>query len=71
MSDGKNNRHNNKHYFLSFGIGFGLLGGALLASIIGTYFKLPYIWFFVPGLGALIGMAIGAIIDKNNNNKQI
>lgn len=69
--DNKNNNkdQNNKNYYLGYGIGFGLIGGALLSSITGIFIELPLIWTFGPGLGVLIGMVIGAIRDKNKNNK--
>ncbi len=66
MSDNDNNKSQiNKNYYLSFGIGFGLLGGALFALIIGAFIESPLIWAFGPGLGLLLGILIGVLMDKN------
>lgn len=68
MSDENNNR-DNKYYHLSLGIVFGLLGGALSAIIIGIFLKTPLIWAFAPGIGMLIGIITGAIMDANKNKE--
>lgn len=62
MSD-KNSK--NQNYYLSFGIGFGLLGGTIFSTIVGMFFKFPLIWALGPGLGMLIGIDIGVMMDKN------
>ena len=62
-------KNNNRHSYLSFGISFGLLGGALSAIIINLFFKTPLVWAYAPGFGMLIGIIIGAIIDQNKNKK--
>lgn len=64
MTD-KNN--NEKNSYIGYGVGFGLLGGAIFSSIIGIFFEFPLIWAFGPGLGMMIGIVIGAIKDFNNN----
>lgn len=64
-----NNKDNKKNYYLSIGIGYGLLGGALSAIIIGIFVETPLVWAFAPGLGMLIGIIIGAIMDENKNKK--
>jgi hypothetical protein len=60
---------NDKNHCLGFGIGFGLLGGALSATIIGIFLEAPLVWTFVPGLGMLVGMIIGIIMDANKNKE--
>lgn len=60
-----NNQDNKKNYYLSLGIGYGLLGGALSAIIIGMILETPLVWAFTPGLGMLFGIIIGAIMDEN------
>ncbi|NLK10781.1 MAG: hypothetical protein GX317_07500 [Staphylococcus equorum] len=52
--DNNNQNHDNKNYYLSFGIAFGLLGGALFAIFIGMFIDSPLIWAFAPGLGMLM-----------------
>lgn len=59
---------NNKNYYLSYGIGFGLLGGALLGVILNTIFETPLVWVFTPGLGLVIGMTAGIMMDAKNKN---
>lgn len=69
----KNNKEdqNNKNYFLSFGIGFGLLAGVLFASFSGIFIESPlsstFIWGLGPGLGMLIGIVIGSLMDYKQN----
>ncbi|WP_130808199.1 hypothetical protein [Senegalia massiliensis] len=60
---------NNKNYYFSYGIGFGLLGGALLAVILGLFIDTPLVWAFAPGFGMLAGMIIGIAMDTNKNKK--
>lgn len=43
MTD-KNN--NEKNSYIGYGVGFGLLGGAIFSSIIGIFFEFPLIWAF-------------------------
>ncbi|MBC8590049.1 hypothetical protein [Wansuia hejianensis] len=64
-----NNNKNNKDYYLGLGIGFGLIGGTLFATILKMFIKSSLVWFFAPGLGMLVGMIIGIIIDANKNKK--
>ena len=61
---------NNKNYYLRYGIGFGLLGGALLAVFLGLFLNTPLVWAFAPGFGLLAGIIIGNIMDVNKNNKE-
>lgn len=68
MSD-NNNQDNGKNTYLSYGIGFGLLGGAVVATILMPFINTPLVWAFTPGIGMLIGIIIGTIIDSNKNNK--
>lgn len=60
---------NNKNYYLSYGIGFGLLGGAFLAVLLGFFLDTPLVWAFAPGFGMLAGIIIGTIMDSNKNKK--
>lgn len=72
MSD-KNNNDNN--YYLSLGVGFGLVGGSLFATIIGFVFGLMGDSLFLilmglgPSFGMLIGIVIGIIMDYNKNKQ--
>lgn len=72
MSD-KNNinrkQDNNSNSYVGFGVGFGLLGGAVFSTIVGMFFKFPLIWAFGPGFGMLIGIIIGSIMDSNKNKE--
>lgn len=56
---------NNKNYYLSYGIGFGLLGGALLAVVLRLFIESLLVWAFAPGIGMLIGIIIGIKIDMS------
>ena len=56
---------NNRNYYLSYGIIFGLLGGAFLAVLLGLFFDTPLVWAFAPGFGMLAGIIIGIIMDSN------
>lgn len=70
MTDKNNNKkqdNNDRNSYLGFGVAFGLLGGAALSSIVGIFFEFPLIWAFGPGLGMLIGIAIGSIMDSFRN----
>ena len=58
---------NNKNYYLAYGIGFGLLGGALFAVILGFFLDTLLVWAFAPGFGMLAGIIIGIIMDTNKN----
>lgn len=60
---------NDRNSYVGFGVGFGLIGGAMFSTIIGMLFKFQLIWTFGPGFGMLIGIVIGSIIDSNKNNK--
>lgn len=60
---------NNKNHYLSYGIGFGLLGGAFLAVLLGLFLDTPLVWAFAPGFGMLAGIIIGIIMDSNKNKK--
>jgi hypothetical protein len=60
---------NNKNYYLSYGIGFGLLGGFFLAVLLGLFLETPLVWAFAPGFGMLAGIIIGTIMDSNKNKK--
>ncbi len=66
MTD-KNN--NEKNSYIGYGVGFGLLGGAIFSSLIGMFFDSTLIWAFGPGIGMMIGIVIGTIMDYNNNTK--
>ena len=60
---------NNKNYYLSYGIGFGLLGGSFIAILLGLFLDTPLVWAFAPGFGMLAGIMIGIIMDSNKNKK--
>lgn len=57
-----------EYYYMSYGIVFGLLGGALFTTIIGIFIETPLIWAFGPGIGMLAGIIIGAIKDSNKGH---
>ena len=59
----------NENEYLSYGIGFGLLGGALLAVILGGFFDTLFGWFFAPGFGLLLGTLIGIKLDTYKKNE--
>ncbi|HLR71453.1 MAG TPA: hypothetical protein VK085_08480 [Pseudogracilibacillus sp.] len=59
------NHNHNKH--LGYGISFGLIGGALLAVLLGSFFNTMLVWAFAPGFGMLLGMMVGIIMDANHN----
>lgn len=63
----KENNKNNKNSYIGFGFGFGLLMGALISVIIGAFTKSTLAWAFAPGLGMLIGIITGAILDSNKS----
>ena len=60
---------NNKNDYLSYGISFGLLGGAFLAVLLGFFLDTPLVWAFTPGFGMLAGIIVGTIMDSNQNKK--
>lgn len=66
MTDKNNNERNS---YIGYGVGFGLLGGAILSSLIGMFFDSTLIWAFGPGIGMMIGIVIGTIMDYNKNTK--
>jgi len=59
---------NDRNSYVGFGVAFGLLAGAVFSSIVGI-FEFPLIWAFGPGLGMLIGIVIGSIMDSNKNKE--
>ncbi|MDV4150724.1 hypothetical protein R0131_07725 [Clostridium sp. AL.422] len=69
MPNEKNNHNRNEHSYVGYGIAFGLLGGTLFSIIINLFFKSQIDWTFEPGLGMLIGIIIGSIMDQNKNKK--
>lgn len=69
MSEEDAHNEKNKNIYLSYGIGFGLLGGALLSVILGMFFKSPFIWGVTPGIGMVVGMIIGISLDANKNKE--
>lgn len=72
MSDKNNNngkQDNNSNSYIGFGVGFGLLGGAVLSTIVGMFFKSPLIWAFGPGFGMMIGIIAGSVIDSYKNKE--
>ncbi|WP_373470773.1 hypothetical protein [Carnobacterium alterfunditum] len=58
------------HYYLSYGIGFGLMGGSLLAVMMGMFFEFPFIWAIGSGVGILIGVVVGTLMDTHTNHSQ-
>ena len=66
MTDKNNNERNS---YIGYGVGFGLLGGAILSSLFGMFFDSTLIWAFGPGIGMMIGIVIGTIMDYNKNTK--
>lgn len=65
----ENNKKDNNDCYLSYGIGFGLLSGALLAVLLGIFLDTPLVWVFAPGFGMLVGIIIGIAMDSNKNKK--
>jgi len=62
-------KNNNKNSYVGYGVAFGLLGGALFSTIVGMLIQSPLIWAFGPGLGMLIGIVIGTIMDSTKGKK--
>ncbi|WP_201259885.1 hypothetical protein [Tissierella sp. P1] len=68
----KNQENDNNHY-VSFGVGVGLIGGCLFATVIGVVFGLmgdnlfPMVMALASGFGMLMGIVIGAVMDNNKN----
>lgn len=60
---------NNSNSFVGYGVAFGLIGGALISSIVGIFFSFPLIWAFGPGFGMLIGIVIGSMMESNKKSK--
>jgi len=58
-----------RNSYVGLGVGFGLLGGAVCSSIVGMFLNDPLIWAFGPGLGMLIGIVIGSIMDSRKNKE--
>lgn len=56
-----NEKQDNQNYYLSVGIGIGLALGAALGVILNNI----AIW---AGVGMLLGICIGGIIDKNKKD---
>lgn len=65
----KKQDNNDRNSYLGFGVAFGLLGGAVFSSLVGMSFEFPMIWAFGPGLGMIIGIVIGLIMDSNKNKE--
>ncbi|QGU96831.1 hypothetical protein GOM49_10225 [Clostridium bovifaecis] len=68
----KNQENDNNHY-VGFGVGLGLIGGSLFATVIGIVFGLmgdslfPMVIGIGAGFGMLLGIVIGAVMDYNKN----
>ncbi|WP_461611905.1 hypothetical protein [Cytobacillus kochii] len=65
----KKQDNNDRNSYVGFGVALGLLGGAVFSSIVGIFFEFPLTWAFGPGIGMLIGIIIGSIMDSNNNKE--
>jgi len=65
----KKQNNNDRNSYVGYGVAFGLLGGAVFSTIVGMFFEIPLIWAFGPGVGMLIGIVIGSIMDTNKNNE--
>lgn len=68
--DDKNNinkkeDNDDENSYIGYGVGFGLMAGSLVSTIIGMFFNFPLIWAFGPGFGMFIGIIIASIIDFN------
>ncbi|UOQ85759.1 hypothetical protein [Gracilibacillus salinarum] len=63
------NKNNNKNLYVGYGVAFGLLGGAVFSTVVEMFIKTPIIWAFGPGLGMLIGIVIGTIMDSTKGEK--
>lgn len=55
---------NDRHSSIGFGVAFGLIGGAVLSTVVGLFFKFPLIWAFGPGFGLMVGIVIASIMDR-------
>lgn len=64
MAD-KNKDNNNQASYITYGVAFGLIGGSIVTTIVGLFLETPLVWAFGPGLGMLIGIIIGSIMDLN------
>lgn len=56
---------NHSNSAIGYGVAVVLIGGALISSIVGIFFRFPLIWAFGPGFGMLIGIVIGSIMESN------
>lgn len=65
----KRQDNNDRNSHVGFGVAFGLLGGAAFSTIVGMFFEFPLIWAFGPGVGMLIGIVIGSVMDLNKNKE--
>ena len=57
--------NNDRSPYMGYGVAFGLLGGAVFSSVVGMFFKFPLIWAFGPGIGVLLGIVIGSLLNPN------
>lgn len=61
VSNKNNKQNNNKYYYLSLGMAFGLIIGTMLGVIFNNE-------IIGPGLGILLGMLVGFLIEFNKGN---
>lgn len=70
-----NSYSNDKNSYVGFGVGFGLMGGTLFATVIGAVFGLigdgffPMVISLGAGYGMLLGIVIGVVMDYNKNRE--
>lgn len=62
-------KNNKKNSYVGYGVAFGLPGGALFSIIVSMFIKSPLTWAFGPGLGLLIGIVTGTIMDSTKGKK--
>ena len=66
----KQSKENNQQSYIAYGVAFGLLGGSILSSLAGLLFDTPLVWAFCPGIGLMIGIIIGIVMDANKNKEK-
>lgn len=49
--------------YIGYGVACGLISGALFSVVFGMFISTPLIWAFGPGIGMMIGIVIGSIMD--------
>jgi len=53
----------NNNSYIGYGVAFGLIAGTLFSIVFGMFLSTPLIWAFGPGIGMMIGIVIGSMMD--------